>query len=166
MTGKRLDGEHNSGFTEHAQRMDIGKYKVLMTAEVDAVSAAGCPVEIKLTKKGGLGGTKTFFQMVGSGSLTLLQGKHNHGVLQSVKAFTLEEMAQKIARNPDIDTKSLEEKILRNMDFLKEKDKNGCFDKGNVYRIDFVDNIMELHPVRCNISLLPPESVVRSLLSN
>lgn len=164
MTGKRLDGAQNAGFTEHVQRMDIGQYKVLMTAEVDAISTAGYPVEIKLTKQGGLGGTKTFFQMVGSGSLTLLQGKHDRGILQSVKSFRLEEMAQMIARNPDVDTASLEEKIIRNMDFLKEKDKNGYFDNAKVYRIDFVDSIMELHPVGCNTSLLPLGSVVRSLL--
>lgn len=161
MTGKPVDDRHEVGFVEHVQIMKVGGSNVLMTAEVDAVDQEGCPVEVKLMKQG-VGGTKVFFQMVGSGSLTLYRGTNQNGVLKSVRVFRLEEMAQQLRQNNDVE--SLQANLLRNMEKLKEWDRHGRFDGGKVYRIDFNPQ-MEPHLVPPhNHPLLPPESVIRELL--
>lgn len=157
MTGKRLEDRHDVGFTEHVQTMKIGSYRVLMSAEVDAVDAEGNPAELKL--KSGNGGTKAFFQMVGSGSHSLHKGRNDSGVLTSVQVLQLADLAEEVALHHDVT--SLESKLIRNMERIKEWDRQGYFDVGKVYRIDFNPR-MELHPVQQ--TLLPPASVVKEVL--
>lgn len=161
MTGKRLDERHSVGFIEHVQLMKIGHYRVLMSAETDAIDSEGHPAEIKLMKQG-YGGTRTFFQMVGSGSLTLHRGKNEKGRLTKVTTVTLETMAQSISDNHDVNL--LESKLIRNMERLKELDHQGHFDQGKAYRIDFNNSKMELHRIPAQHPLLPPAAVVKELI--
>ncbi|CAB9510369.1 expressed unknown protein [Seminavis robusta] len=166
VTGQPMSARHNVGFTEHVQVMQIGQYRVLMTAEADATTSAGAqqhPVEVKLLQQG-YGGTKVFFQMVGSGSLTLCKGKNRKGVLTSVQTVPLSRMADSLAENND--TASLEQKIIRNMERLKEWDRKGWFAEGKAYRLDFNEaGVMELNAVSRRDTLLPPDAVVKELLA-
>ena len=110
----------------------------------------------------GLGGTKTFVQMVGSGSLTLHKGKNEKGVLKSENVEHLSVLAQSVARNHDV--ASLQQKLIRNMGRIKEWDGQGYFNIWKVYRVDFNPS-MEIHLVRMRNPLLPPDSIDKQLLA-
>jgi len=164
LTGKPLQDRQYEGCTEHVQLMTIGNHHVLMAAETDAVdSTSGDPVELKCISGDPVyGKTKTFFQMVCNGSLTLYQGRRDNVVLKSIQTVRLEEMAEELAQHHDIT--ALERKILRNMERLKEWDRQGCFDQSQVYQIDFNPG-MELHRIHFLHPLLPPKAVVKKLLN-
>ena len=159
MLGKKTTDRHELGFTEHVQVMDIGGHRVLMTAEVDGMDTDGNPVEIKLIKKG-RGGSKVVFQMIGSGSLTLIRGKNDKGVLNSVESIGLETIAQSLATSNDVSL--LEANIIRGMETLKQFDRNGYFEGGKVYKVKFSPK-MELHLINGQNPLLPPASVLKEL---
>lgn len=159
VTGRDLSDAHSVNFTEHAQVMQIGNFKVLMAAEVDAMDDNRRPVEIKLLKQPG--GKKVFFQMIGSGSQTLVRGQNDGGVLTSVNIESIEVMAQDVQSKSDVE--SLEQKLLHNMERLKELDRQGVFNEGRVYRID-LNPELELHRVSPNDALLPSEAVVKDVL--
>lgn len=159
MTGKRVTDLHDIGLTEHVQLVKVGSFRAIMSAEVDAVDRDGNPVEIKLIKKSGHGGIKTFFQMVGSGSLTLRKGRNDGGMLTRVSDLHLEDIAARVAEYND--AAALESKVICNLERIKEWDRQGCFDHGKVYRIDFNPH-MEIHPVQQ--SLFPPQVVVKEVL--
>jgi len=158
MTGKRFEDRHDISLTEHVQLMKIGRFNVLMSAEVDAQDRNGNPSEVKLMKSG-YGGSKVFFQMVGSGSLSLYRGKNTNGVLTSVNVLELDHMAESLSRNNDVTM--LESKLIRNMESITEWGRQGHFDNGQVYRLDFNPQ-MELHKVQQ--SLFQSEDVVKGLL--
>lgn len=157
MTGKRFEDPHDISHTEHVQLMNIGHYTVLMSAEADAMDD-GHAVELKLMKDRGRS-TKLFFQMVGSGSLSLYLGKNDGGVLTCVSKVQLQELAQDLPLNHNVS--SLESKLINNMEQLKEWSRQGYFDNGQVYRIDFNPQ-MVLH--RVQQSLFPKAQVVQELL--
>lgn len=159
MTGKNIADSHDIGLTEHVQLVKVGPFYTMMSAEVDAVDSDGNPAELKLMKSGH-GGIKTFLQMVGSGSLTLHKGRNNGGILTHVNVLHLEDMAEAVAKK--CDAAALENKVIRNLERIREWNKQGHFDNGKVYRIDFNPHI-EIHPVQQN--LFPPEVVMKEVLS-
>lgn len=175
LTGQPLDHCHDdnvSTLTEHVQLLTIYggagaggdssiKFRVLMSAEVDAVNDNGDPVEIKLLKTRTYGGSKVFFQMIGSGSRTLYKGKHEDGVLTSVQVLELEDMAERFADNVDVGLR--QGNLIRNMERIKEWDRLGNFDNGQVYRIDFNPQ-MEFVRVQQKQSLFPTEAVTKEVL--
>jgi hypothetical protein len=79
--------------------------------------------------------------------------------LTSVQKLELEEIAAGIAQYNDMGL--LQAKIIKNMEKLKEWDRQGWFDRGQIYRVDFNPN-MELHLVQQQ--LFPQEIVMKELL--
>ena len=72
MTGEPLDGLHDLKLHEAIQLVDIGGWRVLLVAEIDAVNAEGRPVEIKSGNPKYFG-LKLVLQMISSGAGTLLR---------------------------------------------------------------------------------------------
>lgn len=107
--------------------MDISGYRVLMTA--------GC---IGLTKMAILPGLhsmaiklhqrrKVMFQMIWSGSLSLVGGKNAGVVLKTIRSSSLGEITQSMALSSENTIKSLEDSIVRGMERLKQFDRDGMF---------------------------------------
>jgi hypothetical protein len=72
LTGKKMDGSDDFGLAahKHLHVVQMGKYKVLLSAEVDAVDQKGNPVEIKQGNPDHFH-QKVLWQMITSGSKTL-----------------------------------------------------------------------------------------------
>ena len=71
VTGQEMYGLHDLTTHEHLQLLRIGKFRVLVTAEVDAVDDQGRPVEIK-SGDPRFFGIKEMLQMISSGSQLLI----------------------------------------------------------------------------------------------
>eukprot|EP00438_Fugacium_kawagutii_P032042 Skav217858 [mRNA] locus=scaffold5889:108155:108991:- [translate_table: standard] len=71
VTGQSMYGLHDLATHEHLQLLRVGNFRVLITAEVDAVDVQGRPVEIKSGKRRFFG-IKEILQMVSSGSQLLV----------------------------------------------------------------------------------------------
>jgi len=161
MTQQNMQDAHNHvGTTEHVQLMEIGGKRVLMTAEVDGVDAVGNPVELKLGSSGI--GRKVMFQMIGSGSLTLIKGGNDKGIVRSIRSTNLADIMSNVVSEEQNTVAFLETKILDGMNALKAFDDNGYFDNGKVYRIEFQPK-MTLVPFGQNHPLLPPNPVLGEL---
>lgn len=162
--GKGIDELHDVRFVEHVQLMELGGFRVLMTADVDGVDGEGDSVEIKLETQVSGKGRRTFFQMLASSSLTLMTGvntKGPRGVLKAVKTRDLAEIAKGLSAPGRV--AHLEENILRGMERLKKFDREGVLEGGKVYQLRFNPD-MELRPYPEKNPLLPPEHVLRELL--
>ena len=49
VTGNNMENPHNTSFVEHLQLMEIGNFRVLFSAQVDAVDANLAAVEVKIS---------------------------------------------------------------------------------------------------------------------
>ena len=154
---QRLEDLHDIGFSEHVQLTQVGPFRTLMSGEADGTDMDGNPVEFKNTKK--KQNTNFFFQMVGSGCTTVYLGRTDNGMLKRVDTFSLEDIADAVSRTKDMSM--WETTLLRNLEHLKEYDRKGCFDNGQVNRMEFSPE-MKLRPVRRR--LLPNAKVVRQVL--
>ena len=161
LTGKPMDAVDDASRFEHVQILEVGRYRVLVAAEIDAVDGNGDPVEIKLKKT--LGHTATFMQMISSGSLTLYRGKNEDGSLADLRQVPLSDMAREVAHS--VDVAAWERHLLGNMDKLQEWSRQGHFADRKVFRVDFEAGAMKLRRARSEGSaLLPPNSVLKNLL--
>jgi hypothetical protein len=116
ITGKPQDGScHRWGSNEfdatvcrHLHIMQIGQYKVLISAEVDARDDNGLPVEIK-TGNPDFFYQKVMWQMVSSGSRTLIQARKDKGTRRMMdhQKCTLADVAKKACANYEV-AKSVE----------------------------------------------------------
>lgn len=172
MTGKGITGRHEVGSNQHVQLMDICGYRVLMTAEVDGVDQNGHPVAIMLYKR--RVNRKLMFQMIGSGSLSIVRGKGRTGLLETIRSLSLGEITRSVASSSENEIKSLEANIVRGMESLKQFDRDGMFQGGKVYRVGFNGESMDLKPYKKNSTrhhrkddnpLLPPEPILLELFN-
>ena len=93
VTGEPLDGLHDLKQYEALQLVDIGGFRVLFVAEIDAVDAAGMPVEIKS------GNPKYFgidvaLQMLSSGASMLLRADRHRKLVKQVIAVPFAEFVR------------------------------------------------------------------------
>mmetsp|Transcript_10507 Transcript_10507/g.23643 ORF Transcript_10507/g.23643 Transcript_10507/m.23643 type:complete len:317 (-) Transcript_10507:89-1039(-) len=158
VTGGRMEDKHDVRLFESLQLMKIGDFTVLFSAEADAVDDAGCPVEIKSGNPKWFG-SKVMFQMISSGSKTLVMAnKTGKDTLAGVSKLSQEQM---------INTHSASvrarwgENILGALTELKHSELVGT--DGPV-EMDFSQGGMLLKPCS-DRHLLPTRKVVEELLT-
>ena len=93
VTGEPLDGLHDLEQHEAIQLVDVGGFRVLFVAEIDAVDAAGMPVEIKS------GNPKYFgidlaLQMLSSGASMLLRADRDGSLVTQAIAVPFAEFVR------------------------------------------------------------------------
>lgn len=160
VTGKGMSDRHDTQQIEHLQVIQVDKYQVLFSAELDAVdSSDGSYVEVK-TSNPKYWGTKLMFQMISSGSTKLCSGAKGKGELTGVKLQPLRELAKRGLRNSDQALK-LQATILAGMAAIRTQVKE--HPPGQVYKLRFQDEELRLVPAR-GIDLLPSAEVVEELL--
>jgi hypothetical protein len=161
VTGKGLADQHNPMAVEHLQVIQMRGFRVLFSAETDAVDETDSVVEIKASNPK-MWGTKTMFQMISSGSTNICIGTKSQGTLTRVVVKSLRDVAKTAVKSPRI-TAILEETILGNMTAIQEGMKD--YEPGAVVKIQFhgADKILELAPVR-GVDLLPAHGVIEELL--
>ena len=98
VTGQDMYGLHDLTAHEHLQLLRIGKFRVLATAEVDAVDDQGRPVELKSSNPRFFG-IDTLLQMVSSGSQLLLHPHTTGLTVEKIHCIPMEQLASKVAED-------------------------------------------------------------------
>ena len=167
VTGEKFSDLHSTECIEHVHYMKIGKYRVLLTGQTDAVDSSNNPVEISTSNPRWWGISK-MFQMISSGSIKFCAGNRRKKSLMNIKMMSLSEMiSQALVRK---DVRQLEKNILQNMDklakLLKYASSGGLENRYAPRRISFdgPGNKLEL-TLREDKGLLPPDEVVKDLLN-
>ena len=192
MTGRGInDSASHYSSVGHLHVMDVGPFRVLFRAEIDAVMGEDddTPVEIK-TANPFFFGTRVMFQMISNGSMNLCHGIKSNGSLEAVQLHSLYQVSQMALAQ--VKTETLERNIRTNMYASRKKDiailertivtnmkeidsqmRNKT--PGDVFQIFFDDvnnnnkygSLLRLLPMRGlrHRSILPPPSIVRKLLA-
>jgi len=163
--GRSFEDKHDKQTFEHLQLMLVGDYNVLFSANVDGADAdGGDPVEIKSSSPR-YWGTKTMFQMLSSGSLSLIAGFKRKGSMMSVRKMHLSDVIDEALSGTYAGV--LEEKLKVHMEALKEEVNAGTFDEGKVFEISF-DHQGKINLDPCDYlktdRIFTPEDVVEDLL--
>eukprot|EP00441_Pelagodinium_beii_P000898 CAMPEP_0197692274 /NCGR_PEP_ID=MMETSP1338-20131121/110853_1 /TAXON_ID=43686 ORGANISM="Pelagodinium beii, Strain RCC1491" /NCGR_SAMPLE_ID=MMETSP1338 /ASSEMBLY_ACC=CAM_ASM_000754 /LENGTH=338 /DNA_ID=CAMNT_0043274911 /DNA_START=40 /DNA_END=1056 /DNA_ORIENTATION=+ len=159
LTGQRMDGRHDVKKIESLHVMKIGGFNVLFSADVDAVDEEGCPVEMK-TGNPMYFGTKVMFQMLSSGSKTMIRGdvdkRSRPPVLNRIQSVPLETMIQQNSATLQEAQKNIQEglTILKHCQEIKEDE---------VGEVDFSNGRLIVMP-RSSSDILPRRAVVEQLL--
>jgi hypothetical protein len=159
VTGKTFSDPHDESMVEHLQILEVGDYRVLFAADVDA-QKDGHPVEVK-TSNPAHWGTKTMFQMISSGSTSLCAGTKGRGTLTRVQLKSLSEVMQQALEMSRVST--LERNIREGMKALRRE--GGSLQEGDVMEIYFAGaaKALTLRPVHGKV-LFPSKSVAEELL--
>lgn len=166
VTGKDMKDRHDTQQVEHLQVVQVQDYRVLFSAEVDAVDPSNnSAVEIKASHPKNWG-TKTMFQMISSGSCKLCTGTKGKGgkTLTGIKLQSLRKVAARALRSKD-HANALEANILANMAAIKREIKE--YPPGQVLKIRFLreeNATLKLVPTR-GVDLLPSEEVIEKLVA-
>jgi hypothetical protein len=167
VTGGKFSDRHSTECIEHVHYMKIGKYRVLVTGQTDAVDSSNNPVEIS-TSNPRWWGTSKMFQMISSGSIKFCAGNRRKTSLTNIKILSLSEIISQALLAKDV--RQLERNILQNMDKLAELLKDAASgdskDRNAPRRISFdgPGNKLEL-TLRKDEVLLPPDEIVKDLLN-
>jgi hypothetical protein len=161
VTGAGLADRHNPMAVEHLQVIQMRGFKVLFSAEADAVDESDTVVEIKASNQK-MWGSKTMFQMISSGSTKVCAGTKSQGILTKVAIQSLRDVANKAVQSPG-KAAALEESILGNMAAIQEGMKD--YEPGVVVKIQFsgANKNLELAPIN-GVDLLPAHGVIEELL--
>lgn len=155
---------HKEYFVEHLQMMKVAGYRVLFSAESDAVNSEDNPVEIKASNPIWWG-TKPMFQMISNGSSSLYFGFKEYSTLHNVRVDSLATTAATALANSDV--RVLENSIRNGMETLQREAKAGRFDDDGIFTITFHGNSLELTPFSGrHIPILPSPKVVSEILSD
>lgn len=163
-TGQRLDGKPHLDSFEHIQTYDLGSLRILFSAEVDAVTRDGVPVEITASDDR-YWGFKKILQCVANGSEFIVHGQkrktppHGASKLVDVRKRLLtdlirEKRAHEVAEKRD--------KIAASLVELKSRSHE--IEEGQVYELRFQRREMVLTPTDKARSMLPRKEVVDELL--
>jgi hypothetical protein len=160
VTGMSILERPNVEFIEHLHLLQVGSYRVLFRAEVDAMQD-GEPVEVKASNPR-YWGTKVMFQMISSGSFNLCHGVKARGALTRVNLIRLSEVSRDAFYEERRDV--LEKNILVAMASLKAEMAEAK--DGEVFKVTFSGGSLRLLPATTrNAVLLPPANIVKDLLS-
>lgn len=187
VTGNGMADAHDTMAVEHLQVVQMREFKVLFSAEADAVDVNGninihgdefddtnntmhdmrssSVVEIKASNPRNWG-TKTMFQMISSGSTKLCIGTKTKGILTGVAVQPLRNVAKNAVRGAS-HAAVLEETIMANMTAIQRGMQD--YEPGQVLKIRFLKGshpkkTLELIPVR-GVDLLPSHEVIEELLA-
>ena len=164
VTGKSIAERSEPAFTEHMHVMQVGDFKVLFIAEVDAMKD-GEPVEV-ITSNSYFWDIKTCLQCVSSGSPALCHGDKYRGKIQARKG-KLESISMKnlstLYEEESEKLKKAEREIVRALGDLKQELDNS--DHSGDYEIAFsVSGRLTLQPEPGSSKLLPSSDVLDALL--
>ena len=161
VTGKSMPPKITSvQYNEHIHTMQVGAFKVLFRAEVDALDEAGNAVEITFSNPR-YWGTRKMFQMISNGSVQMCSGRKERGLtVTRTDLLPLSRVVQDALKH--IDIRSLEKNILDCMETIKSELEEKDTEEGQVYRVSFKDGMLTLS--LSHIELLPPPKVVRELI--
>jgi hypothetical protein len=159
LTGRPLDDEPDLRHFESLQLIRVAGYTVLFAAEVDAVDSSGTPVELRSSRSSyRYRVMKNMFQMLSSGSETLIQAARNGPVLEDLVASSFDDLvwgqsASYLASAGSNIAEAL--RMLKRSDISVDVPTELGFQRGT----------MVLQP--CPVAdLLPSASVVRELFSS
>jgi hypothetical protein len=147
-------------FTEHLLLMNVGTFRVLFSAEVDAISEdKGFPVELTVSKRRP---TRVLLQMISSGSTVFCEGRTKNGSLVNISA-------RRLSKAVDIEgqrLRCLESNILKGLTEIQQQMEG--VDAGVVQKITFVESTTKLEPVGTGdaLCLLPDDKVMKTLMTN
>ena len=117
VTGTRIDDQHDISKQENLQVMQIGEFKVLFSSEVDAIDDLGRCVEIKSGNPRYFG-TKVMFQMISSGSKTLVYADKRGLQLVGIKKRSINDVIYEHSHSLRY---SLQDNIINALRDLKTK---------------------------------------------
>jgi hypothetical protein len=160
VTSESFRGEHRSTESSHLQLMDVAGYRVLFSAQVEAMDQNKDPIKITCSNPYHLG-TRKLYQMLSSGSLTLYKGSKDNGSLTNVTADSFGQVASDGLRRVDVSKHELH-MVQAMTGLLKERDE-GRFEGGKVFKISFEDNALKLEPFT-EADILVPDSVIVKLI--
>ncbi|CAE8636820.1 unnamed protein product [Polarella glacialis] len=160
LTGRKMNDSHDLKKFEKLHVMTVGTYKVLFSADVDAVDDAGEAVEMK-TGNPRFFGMKVMFQMMSSQSKTLIQGQKDTRCrppsITSIRKRSLQDMmsehgVEALAR--------AQNNILEGLTELKNSPMLARY---GVAEVDFSRGQIMLQPSD-TAGVLPTEAVCKQLL--
>ncbi|CAJ1356099.1 unnamed protein product [Effrenium voratum] len=159
LTGQRMDGKHDLQKLESLHIMQIGGFKVLFSADVDAVDGQGFPVEMK-TGNPRYFGTKVIFQMLSSGSKTLVRAdvdkRSRPPVLNRIHSVPLDTMIRE-------NRGALLQGFINIQEGLTTLKHSREISEDGAAEVDFIRGELEVMP--CSTAdILPSRAVVEQLL--
>ena len=160
VTSESFRGEHRSIESSHMQLMDVAGYRVLFSAQVEAMDSNNDPIKITCSNPRYLG-TRKLYQMLSSGSLTLYRGAKDNGALANMTADSFRQVASDALRR--VDVSQHERHIVQAMTGLLKARDDGRFEGGKVFKINFDDNALKLVPFT-DADILVPDSVIVELI--
>lgn len=156
VTGGRIEDQHDNAKNENLHLMEIGGFRVLFSADVDAVDDEGNCVEIKSGNPKYFG-TKVLFQMISSGAKTLVQADKRGPRLMGVNTRSIVEL---VAEHRLRELQRLQDSII---EVLVELKKAQAISEDEPTELDFVQQQVALKPC-ANGDVLPKKEVVKELL--
>ena len=158
VTGKPVEQRHDTTHHERLSLWRIDGHNVMFCAEIDAIDHVGNPVEIKASNPRQFERQmKVMFQMISSGSETLVMCERRGITLNRIKTKTIYDL---IALHPNEALHMAHNNILHCIKILKKKLENS---NGEPYEIDFDDDgKMSVSP--SNLSILPDDNLLAELL--
>jgi hypothetical protein len=157
LTGRDLDDDLDRRHFESLQLIKVAGFTVLFAAEVDAVDIFGMPVELRSSRMRCRQRTmKTMFQMMSSGTETLVQAGRIGPVLTDVSASSLDDVVGMLAAESLAAAAGSIAEALR---ALKRSD----IATDVPTELDFEAGALVLKPCPDG-DLLPSESVVKELM--
>ena len=156
VTGKPVEQRHDTTHHEQLSLWRIDGHNVMFCAEIDAIDHAGNPVEIKASNPDYFL-MKVMFQMISSGSETLVMADRRGNKLDRIMTKT---MGQMIAQHSEEALRLAHNNILHCIKILKEKLENT---HGEPYEIYFdCDGKMSVLPG--DVSILPDDNLLAELI--
>ena len=152
VTGQDMYGLHDLSTHEHLQLLQIGDFRVLVTAEVDAVDQ-GSPIEIK-SGDSRFFGIKEVLQMISSGSRLLIHPKGGREEVKEIICKSIEDLACQVGLE---ELKEMDQQIVAAFQKLHGRPMNS----GPYILHQGIQ--LELHPTSGK-ALLPQKQVIQELL--
>ena len=156
VTGKPVEQRHDTTHHESLTLWRIDGHNVMFCAEIDAIDHVGNPVEIKASNPRYFG-TKVMFQMISSGSETLVMADRRGNKLDRIMTKTIGHM---IAQHSNEKLNLAHNNILHCIKILKKKLENS---NGEPYEIDFDDD-GKMTVLPGNVSILPDDNLLAELI--
>lgn len=169
MTGRALDDKRDPRHFESLQLIKVAGYTVLFSSEIDAVDGSGVPVELRSCYKPASKRSphcpkvihkklKTLFQMLSSGSKTLVVGDRRGPSLEAVRTLSFDDV---VALPPAGRLIEAERNIAEGLRMLKRRSSE--ISAAVPSELEFHQGLMILTPYPSG-DLLPAVSVVEELL--
>ena len=158
VTGKPVEQRHDTTQHERLSLWRIDGHNVMFCAEIDAIDHVGNPVEIKASNPRQFERQmKVMFQMISSGSETLVMADRRGNKLDRIRTKTIGDM---IAQHSKEKLNLAQNNILHCIKILKKNLQNS---NGEPYEIDFDDD-GKMSVLPSNLSILPDDNLLAELL--